>query len=341
MKKQDLLTALETVKPGLASKEMIEQSTSFAFMNGRVVTYNDEISISYPVTDLDIEGAIQAEELYKLLNRLKDDEIEIKLKKNELLLQCGKVEAGLTLQKEIKLPLEEIGEQGKFKKLPEGFLESIRRAVTTCSSDMSRPVLTCVYVSKEGVVVGSDSFCITKCQVTDEEGVDVLIPVKEFLLPASAAVQVIRLKPTKIATGDGWVHFQTDEGTVLSCRVFNDTYPDYKPFMNVEGVEIKLPNGIEEILNRATVFAKRDHFMDERITISLEDKKILVESKSDAGWFKETARVRYNDSPVSFSITPYLIIDILKDSTTCILSEDRLKFEGVGWEYITILRENS
>ena len=96
MKKQDLLTALETVKPGLASKEMIEQSTSFAFMNDRVVTYNDEISLSHPVKDLEIEGAIQAEQLYKLLNKLKKDEIEVEIKGNELLLKSGNTEAGLT-----------------------------------------------------------------------------------------------------------------------------------------------------------------------------------------------------------------------------------------------------
>ena len=44
-----LQKALETVKPGLANKEMIEQATSFAFMKDKVVTYNDEISISYQI----------------------------------------------------------------------------------------------------------------------------------------------------------------------------------------------------------------------------------------------------------------------------------------------------
>ena len=37
-------TALDVVKPALASKEIIEQTTSFAFINGTVVAYNDEIN---------------------------------------------------------------------------------------------------------------------------------------------------------------------------------------------------------------------------------------------------------------------------------------------------------
>jgi len=35
--KKELKEALEIVKPGLANKEMIEQSTSFAFLKGKVI----------------------------------------------------------------------------------------------------------------------------------------------------------------------------------------------------------------------------------------------------------------------------------------------------------------
>jgi hypothetical protein len=71
MKKTDLIKALEAVKPGLANKEMIEQSTSFAFMEDRVVTYNDEISISHPLKGIPIVGAIKADELYAFLSKVK------------------------------------------------------------------------------------------------------------------------------------------------------------------------------------------------------------------------------------------------------------------------------
>ena len=46
--KSELQEALAKVKPGLASKDLIEQATSFAFMDGRVVTYNDEMFPSSP-----------------------------------------------------------------------------------------------------------------------------------------------------------------------------------------------------------------------------------------------------------------------------------------------------
>ena len=117
MRRSDLLAALETVKPGLSNKEMIEQATSFAFLGDRIVTYNDEISISHPVQNLNIEGAVQAEELYKLLSKLKKEDIEITTIDNELQIKCGRTKAGLTLQQEIKLPLEEITGKRKWKKV--------------------------------------------------------------------------------------------------------------------------------------------------------------------------------------------------------------------------------
>jgi len=90
IKKAELQKALELVKPGLAGKELIEQSTSFAFMGNRVVTYNDEISMSVPLVEgFNLTGAVKAEELYKLLTKLKGDEITLELTENEIQITCG------------------------------------------------------------------------------------------------------------------------------------------------------------------------------------------------------------------------------------------------------------
>ena len=70
IKRAELLSTLTALRPGLASKEIIEQSTSFIFSDGRVVTYNDEVAVQHPV-DLDIIGAVQGKELFALLNKLK------------------------------------------------------------------------------------------------------------------------------------------------------------------------------------------------------------------------------------------------------------------------------
>lgn len=342
MKITELLKALEIVKPALANKEMIEQSTSFAFMQGRIVTYNDEISISHPIEGLEIEGAIQAEELYQLLKKIKKEEIEIQLKENEIILQVGRMKARLTLQQKIKLPLEEIEEQGKWKPLPENFITALQFALPSCSRDMSRPVLTCVHVSKGGFVEGSDGYCVSRHQLDKEGSIDT------FLLPATSVTELIKLEPAEFTKGKGWVHFRkgkgwvhfrTKEGTVFSGRIFTDDFPNTGGLLKVEGKEITFPKTVNDILDRAAVFAKRDHFLDESIDIHLEENQIKVSCKSEttSAWFEETANMRYKEGPVSFSITPYLLRSILLQTQNCILGENCLKFQSDKWEYIAVL----
>jgi len=55
---------------------------------------------------------------------------------------------------------------------------------------------------------------------------------------------------------------------------------------------------------------------------------------------EEEINMKYDDDPISFDITPYLLSGILTETLTCVISEDRLKFEGAGWVYVTILKSN-
>lgn len=330
LNKDELKSALEVVKPGLASKEIIEQSTSFAFMDGRVVTYNDEISISHPVEGLSIEGAVKAEELYKLLSKLKKDEIEMELTESEVILSSGRMRAGLVLMKEIKLPLEELGDMdGKWKKLPENFVEGLKFAIGSCSSDMSQAILTCVHITND-FMEASDSFRISIYFVK--------LPVKDVLLPAPSAKHLLGFTPTHILEGTSWVHFKNAAGTILSCRIFEDKFPNTAHIVNVEGESIQFPRTLTEILDRAVVFSKRDHFTDETITVVLGEKRIVISGSSDYGWFEESANIKYTGRAIEFKITPDLLSGILNQSSDCVLSKDRIMFTGENWKYVAMLR---
>jgi len=328
--KTQLLKALEIVKPGLANKEMIEQSTSFAFLNKKVVTYNDEISISHPVEGLELEGAIYAEELYRILGKLKEEEIEVGVNDSEITMKSGKAQVGLRIQAEITLPI--LKEEAKWKPLPALFKESLKFVLPSCSRDMSRPILTCINIREEGWMEASDGFRIAKHEMKSG------MPVENFLLPASSVNEVIRIEPEKIAVSKGWIHFQNKEGTILSSRTYEESFPDTEKHYQVEGKEIIFPQILPEILERAAVFAKRDHFLDEIITIHLEDRKITIKSESDQGWFKEETNIRYSDDPIQFFITPGLFKDILSITTKAVLGKTQIKFESDLWEYVALLR---
>jgi len=331
--KSKLQEALEIVKPGLANKEIIEQSTSFAFTKGCVVTYNDEISISHPVEGLEIEGAVKADKLYPLLAKIKKEEIDISIKKNELLLKSGRITAGLPLQSEITLPLdEEIAEKKKWKLLPVNFIKAVDLCKEACGTDMSKPILTCVHISQKGFVEASDNLRMCRWNLGEE------LPVKTFLLPASSAVQIVRLYPIKISEGNGWIHFKTDQGTVLSCRIWDDKYKDLSQFLILKGVRLLLPKTIEEMLDRASIFAKMDHILDEAVVVSLADNRFKMKAETDEGWFEEEVNIKYNRQSIFFTVTPYLLRNILKETSVCEFTGDKLKFEGESWVYLAVLR---
>lgn len=331
MKKQDLIDALEVVKPGLASKELIEQSTSFAFVDGRVVTYNDEISISHPVEGLDLTGAIQATELYAILKKLKQDEIEISVNENEIVLSAGKVKCGLLLQSEIKLPLTEIDEIQKWKTLPAGFIVAMQMAMMSCGTDNSKPILTCVHIHPE-YIEGTNGFALYKSIMTTRF---IKAPI---LIPATSASILSRFAPAKIAVTDGWVHFKSDNGAILSCRTFADKYPDTSKITKITGVLLTFPKTIMAILDRATVFGKHGaKVTDEDVDIIIDKKKIKISSKSESGWFEESANIDFEGERLSFKIMPSLLKGILASTTSCLYCGHALKFEGENWVFISML----
>lgn len=338
--KSNLLKALTIVKPGLASKELLEQTTSFAFAEGRVVTYNDEISISHPLSEVDFEGAVNAKELYGLLSKIEKDEIEIEVDGEQLLIQAGRVKAGLTLEEEVKLPLKTLPEKmGKISN-PTRFKALLSFAMQTCSKDPAAPKLSCVSLQENGVIVGGDNYRLIYCQGDP-------LPVKDFLLPATSAVEIVKTDPLFVQLEKGWVHFKNEEGTVVSSRRIED---DYISQDQLDGVlkfdkkgEIEFPTRITTILERVSLFAKGDA-LDELVEVVIDNGKMMLraEAQETGSWVEEKASISF-DGKLSFLITPSLFTDILQVTRTSIVDKSlqKIKFSASDWEYVVMLRQAS
>jgi len=330
--KAELLAALEKVKPGLASKEIIEQSASFSFMDGRVVTYNDEISVSHPITGLKgITGAIKAQELYQFLGKIDKDEIRLRLKDNQIVLKAGRAQAGFVFQQEIRLPIEEVGEVGEWHDLPSKFIDSLRFCAPICSKDMTRPILTCVNVHSSGTVVASDNYRMAAYSLQDK------MPIETFLIPATSAQELIKYNVKQIASGKGWTHFRTEDNTIFSCRVYNDHYPDVHQILEFEGVEVHLPSGLAQALERSQIFAKNELDDTVLVKISLNGNELMVSAQQDFGWFQERLSVEYDGEPLRFMVNPIHLHEILEQMSHCALGQDRIKFEADNWVYVIAL----
>lgn len=331
--KKSLQDALGIVKPGLAGKEVIEQSTSFAFIAGHVVTYNDEISLSHPVEGLNFEGAIESDKLYQFLTKIKQEEIDLEVNDNEIIVTAGKAKAGLSLQSEIKLPLDdELGKKGKWKTLPESFVKFVDMAIPSCSTMSTKPLLGAVHITSEGIIEASDGYRITHCTLPEGQN----IPVKTFLLPSKSARLMTGLNPVQIAEGRGWVHFKTEAGTILSCRILeSDEFPNTAAHLKIKGTKIIFPKTIPSIMERAGVFSKDE--AGDIIQVHLEDKKLTIKARNNIAWFEEQVNTRYEGDTIDFQINPNLLKGILSETQEGELSKNKLLFQGEGWIYLTTL----
>ena len=340
--KNELQSVLKIVKPGLGDGKSVEQSTSFAFIKDRVVTYNDQIAITHPITGMQITGAVQAEQLYKLLDKIKTEEIDIVIKNDQLRIKGPGLSAGITLQKEIKLPIDTIekiiladNEKG-WALLPDAFCSMLNFAHPVCATDMSRVVLTCMYIYSKGIIA-SDSFRILHQSFTYDAD------FSPFLLPAEAARKVIPLNPVKIKFSDGWVHFKTEQNTIISCRLMIGEFPANKALQFLsdisEGVKITLPKNISEMVDTARIFSIANFDYNERVDIMLEEGVLTVYSKSEIGWAKKKKKIKYKGKCLSFGITPILFDHIFKQTQTFLFADNRVKFSGDNWEYLVNLKK--
>jgi DNA polymerase III sliding clamp (beta) subunit (PCNA family) len=336
--RKQLQEALEIVKPGLANNEVIQQSTSFAFMDGRVVTYNDELSLSCPIAGMDIQGAIKADELYLLLRKITKDVLEIESTKDHIQIIAGRSKTTLNFEKEVKLPLEEVQSKKKWSKIPnsEKFIKYIKFAMGGCSSEQSYPVLTCVHISKKGIIEGSDSYRIVQCDLGKK------LPVDTILLPSSSARELLKINPQEIAKGsEGWIHFRSGD-VELSCRVFEGEYPDTSNHLAMsKGVQFTFPDKIISVLERAWIFAKRPDMFEEAINLKIKGGKLEVTSKSDSGAYEEVVKVDYKGKEIEINVIPYLLMDILKETKSVQIDKEKLMFESEekDWKYLSVLIE--
>ncbi len=334
IKKSDLKHALEIVKPGLANKELIHQSTSFAFMDGNVVTFNDKISVSHPVKGLELTGAVKAEEMDQVLSKLTAENLKLDIGENELLIKAGKSSIGLQLSEEILLPIEEVDEIGEMYELPKDFLEAAKMVSQAASRDNSMELLTCIEVDTDGLLSASDNVRVSRATLSKD------MPVDTFLLPVEVIPQLIKIKPTLINLTEAWVHFANEEGTRLSARTFADEFPDITSILEVENtIDIPLPADLVDMIDRAGVFAQGLTLLDEKLTIQIEKGRIRVKSECATGWYKEAAKCEYKGESITFEMVPHLFKEVLNKMSICKYSKEQqvVKFEDETWQYVVSL----
>jgi DNA polymerase III sliding clamp (beta) subunit (PCNA family) len=327
--RQELLNVLIAVKPGLASKEVIEQATHFIFNDEEVYTYNDRISINtYLDTSLSTTPfAIQGKELFTFLEKVKEDEVDIQIdvEKSKLKIKAGKTTANLVIDTDIKIPEINIPDFEDWEPLPENFTEAIKFCLFSTSKNMTKLALACLNVKKD-CVESSDNYRITKKDLTSKINTP-------FLLPGSAAEQLKTYNAIDYHLDSTWIHFCNAQDVVFSCRRVEVDFPNVSPLMEVEGDKVELPKELISAIDKAGILAVSEFDHDRYITVELKKNKLNVKGEGQLGWVSEEIPIKYKGAAHKIKVHPDHFIDILQHLKQMVIGENTLLFEGEGFKH--------
>ncbi len=330
--RQEFLEDVRMVEPATTEKEVVRQSDCVAFTQGFVFGYDDELCIAHPV-DIDFEGAVRAGELRKLLGKINHKTIKVSGKSDSLVITYGKDKKAEFSVEEVEMPLDEIDipEQEEWEELPANFNECIKFVMFSASTDYSKPLLTCIHVNSDYAEASDDSR-ICKMWMVDES--------PEMLIPAGAARQIIKYKPTHTVVTDTWLYFSNEEGTILCCRTFGDEkFPDLESRIPEKGKQVEMPEDMQDSLERSKIFTNAAVERDQVVICTLEKNKFTLHAESEAGNITEPLDISYDGEKVQFGAHPEFLSDALLLMNTAEINEDHLILRGDDFVHLVCLEE--
>jgi len=336
MKVSEIRNVLELVRPGLAKKDLIEQSTSVVFSEGRAWTFNDEVSVSVPI-DLGITGSIPAEPLYKFLGKLPPDgDIQVEGADGEFRFSCGRSKAGIRRDGDIRLPVaEEVTEPERWEDLPEGFTEAVGRVLFSCAQGGHRPILICIHVTPE-FMESCDGFRMTRVSYRfgPKDDNDLCIVGKNLEKIADYSL-------TRFGISGNWLQFSNEDGVKYSMRIVEGSYPDLDKFIDVgDGQEIELPaKGLEKALEWASVVADDSIKYRQRIVLEIQKGRVVVKGEGPDGWAEETVRMKYSGPALRFQANPSLLKEMLGLGSRVTVGKESMKIESDGFVHVVSLED--
>jgi DNA polymerase III sliding clamp (beta) subunit (PCNA family) len=325
----EFLSMLKKLQPGLSNSSVLDQSDRFIFLEDRVVTFNNRVSVSHSFVSGDIRGALRAKELVALLSKIGAKEVDLSLKDGKLFVKSGKSRAGIVLDSDITLPIDEVGIPEEWRPISEEILEAVGMCLFSVSKDMDiDPIsLVCVHVN-DNLVESCDNYRITRIPLI--EGLE-----DELLIPADAAKAMITYAPIEYAvTDNNWIHFRTEDGLFFSCATMDEKYPSLDEILKVDGVSITLPEKLIGIMDKARIFSGEDSTSIHKIQVKLGSRGLVVRGEGPGGFFEEKSKVDYSGEELVFELYPDFTSQILKLTREVVLGDGVLKFEMNDFEHL-------
>lgn len=319
IKRLELIKILQKLMPGIAKNESMEAMTYFFFSGKNIIAYNDKICIQYPmVTDFSL--FVKASDFFKLLSKIKDEEVELSYEKNHLKIDTKKTKISLSTitDKELIERIKSVNKsfkESKWKKLPKDFMEKASLCSYTASKMEQEGTLTCVHL-KEELCTSSDNTRISQAKLSS--------PVDEMLLKASVIKDLNLISPNGYKITKSWIHFKDENKCVFSVVKIKGDFPDFSKFTKFKGKEINIPSSILDAIDLVSILTDPD---SPSINIKISKGIILIKSRVQNGNIRHRYKIDSGDTELELVINPQFLKDMIKFNSKIIIAEDKAKIE--------------
>lgn len=326
LKRETFLHNLLRVSPGLATREILEQSASFVFKDGRIHTFNDEI-LCVADYDCGFDGAVHAAPLVTLLNKMSEDELDISPNAEGLMVAGKRSRAVVRMHNEILLPIDSVDEPDSWAELNSEFSDALEVVQGSASKDDLHFNLTCIHLSSK-YVEACDGYQMTRYNL--DTGLE-----KDCLIKRDSAKSIVGLGMSHVSEGKNWIHFRADKITI-SCRRWVQDYIDLDELMDFQGRKTTLPGGLAEAVDKAEIFST-DNASENQVLVRIKDGKLRLKGEGAHGWYEEMKKIEYSGEPIQFMVPPKLLIEITKRTNDCEVTAERLKIDAGKFTFVACL----
>lgn len=333
MKREDLLKALNHNRLGIDKDSQIDLFACFIFDGEQIVSSNDSVYTSYPFKT-DFKCCVDGKRLLDFISRLTDENISIKLIKDNLVIRSSNTKASF---KTIKYDNEKTNlmppslSTGKWEDLEDGFIDAIKLCCFSGENNIVNSMFSCLKIEGKSILCGcgyrASHFTLEKEMPLSIIEVD--------------SIRKLNGNYNKYMKADQWLHLKNDSEAVYSFLLIEGEFPDFDQFFKGStdiSESIDLPEDLELALNLLDVVQNDLFALDKQANIEIKENKLLCYAETKVGRIAKTIDIEYDKEPLSFSVTPQAFAEAIKRSSKMILREDRIVFQNNKFKHCLGLR---
>lgn len=339
--RKEFVGVLKKVIAGIDSTDnyLLEGSDCFIFDNDWIRSYNNKLSVGvrFPIG---IQGAVMAVDFFKLVNKMKGDQIRLSVKKDNIFLTDGRTTLEMSKMSDnfVKDKISNFDfEDMKWKKLPEDFLLGCKLCVFSAAAES--------FGALNGVCFNGEKIISIDKYRASLYKLEKVLPY--FVLSKQSLLELLKFEELdKFCLEENWIHFKNKDNVFFSSRLLEYSFPetvedlfgDTDSILKDKKNSFSFPKGFRETIERVSLFSFENEAGIKYIQLEIEDDVIVCKGGKQFGKVVEKVKIKKSFSEkVKIKIRSDFLLDILQISDCLNFRENMVIFHSENYFHIISL----